>query len=181
MVMRALRLLPRGRETYCLDLGTGSGVIGICLAKYLPRVVVTAVDTSTEALELAQENADLNGVASRVIFLQSDWFESVEGKFDLIVSNPPYVAAEEIPHLPAEVKDYEPRIALDGGKGGLEAIARIAGQVKDYLRQEGALLLEIGDGQGKRVSEMLDRAGLVDIRVERDLAERERFVIARCP
>ncbi len=181
MVMRALRLLPRGRETYCLDLGTGSGVIGICLAKYLPRVVVTAVDISADALALAQENAALNGVTNRVNFLQSDWFEVVEGKYDLIVSNPPYVAAEEIPRLPAEVKDHEPEIALNGGNGGLEAIARIAEQVKDYLREDGVLLLEIGDGQGKRVFEMLSRAGLVGVRVERDLAERERFVIARCP
>jgi len=181
MVMRALRLLPRDQETSCLDLGTGSGVIGICLAKYLPRVMITAVDTSVDALDLARENADLNQVSDRITFLESDWFERVEGVFDLVVSNPPYVAREELSRLPSEVRNHEPRIALDGGKGGVEAISRIAGGVREHLRRGGSLLLEIGDGQGKPVSEMLERAGLVDVRVERDLSGKERFVIAQCP
>jgi len=181
MVMRALRLLPRDQDTACLDLGTGSGVIGVCLAKYLPRVSVTAVDVSAEALELAKENADLNGVSDRIEFLQSDWFERVEGKFDLIVSNPPYVPREAMPSLPPEVRAHEPKIALDGGEGGVEEISRIIAAAGAHLRRNGYILLEIGDGQGEAVSALAADAGFTGTKVEHDLSGKERFVIARCP
>jgi len=179
--MRALRLVPRDQEVSCLDLGTGSGVIGICLVKYLPRASVTAVDISEDALALAKENAELNNVSDRIVFLTSDWFEKIEGRFDFILANPPYIPQEELGRLPVEVRDHEPEIALDGGKDGVEEIARIAGGAREHLRRGGTVLLEIGDGQGARVSRILTRAGLVNVRVEHDLAEKERFVIAQCP
>ncbi len=181
LVMRALRLVPRDRDVSCLDLGTGTGVIGICLAKYVPHVTVTAVDTSADALSLAGENAALNGVSDRITFLESDWFSRVTGKFDLIAANPPYIPKEELPHLQAEVRDHEPQVALDGGEGGVDEIARITPGLRDHLAPGGKVVLEIGDGQGGQVAKMVNQVGLVGVRVERDLAGKERFVIARCP
>lgn len=181
LLEQALRLAPRNREIACLDLGTGSGVIAICLARFLPRATVTAADLSTEALDLARENAELNGVLDRITFLESDWFEHISNAFDLIVSNPPYIEEKELEKVPAEVRQYEPRIALDGGRGGIERIETLTGGLRGHMHPGGVLLLEIGNGQGGRVVELLNRAGLVEARAEMDLAGHERFVIARCP
>jgi release factor glutamine methyltransferase len=181
LVEKALGLAPRDREITCLDLGTGSGVLAICLARYLPLARVTAVDLSAQALTLARENAELNGVSDRITFLESDWFTQIEGKFDLIVSNPPYIAEEELVALSVEVRQHEPRVALDGGKGGTEKIDALTRDVREHMRSGARLLLEIGDGQGTIVVERITQVGLVEARIERDLAGKERFVIARCP
>ncbi|HDL84831.1 MAG TPA: peptide chain release factor N(5)-glutamine methyltransferase [Candidatus Acetothermia bacterium] len=181
LLERALGLVPRDRDLACLDLGTGSGVIAVSLAKYLPRVKVTAVDLSTEAVELAQENAELNEVVDRVDVMRSNWFERVVGKFDLVISNPPYIPEEEMENLPEEVRGHEPRRALAGGKEGMEEIAKLVAGLEEHMYAEATALFEIGDGQGKMVTEEMKSAGLIDIRVERDFAEQERYVIARCP
>lgn len=181
LVERALFLAPRDRDIACLDLGTGSGVIAVCLAKFLPRAAVTAVDLSPAALRLARENAQLNGVLDRITFWESDWFKRVEGAFDLIVSNPPYIAEEELEGLSVEVCQHEPFLALDGGKGGTERIEALATGLQGHMRPGGAVLLEIGNGQGARVVELMRRAGLIEARMEEDLAGKQRFVIARCP
>jgi release factor glutamine methyltransferase len=178
---RTLRLVPRDEAARCLDLGTGSGVIAVCLARYLPRASVTAVDISATALELARENALLNGVDGRVVFLESDWFQSVSGDFDLIVSNPPYVDTDALGELAAEVRDHEPRVALDGGKGGIEQINLLVAGAGDHLAAGGKLLLEIGHGQGDRVRELLMGSGLESVSIERDLSGLERFASARRP
>ena len=156
-------------------------MIAACLARFLPRATVTAVDLSSKALELARENAKLNGVLDRITFQESDWFERVNGAFDLIVSNPPYIATEEFRQLPVEVQQHEPRLALDGGKHGTGNTETLTGSLREHMRPGGMLLLEIGNGQGQRVVELMNRAGLVEARVEMDLAGKERFVIARCP
>ena len=176
-----LKLTPRNQDITCLDLGTGSGAIAVCLARYLPRASVVAADISEKALALAKENAARNGVRDRVVFVQSDWFENVRGRFDFIASNPPYISEEEWLRLPTDVKDHEPRVALDGGIGGIEQLAAIAESVMEHLNPDGRVLFEIGATQGKAVADMLDRAGLIEIRIERDLAGKERFAIARCP
>lgn len=181
LLEKALDLAPRDRELNCLDLGTGSGVIAVSLAKYLPRVKVTAVDLSTNAVQLAQENAELNEVVDRVAVVRSNWFERVAGRFDLIVSNPPYIPEEEMEGLPAEVREHEPHRALDGGERGLEEITKLVRELKDHMQAGATALFEIGDGQGKMVEEEMRDAGLTDIRVEQDFAEKERYVIARCP
>jgi release factor glutamine methyltransferase len=178
---RTLRLVPRDEEARCLDLGTGSGVIAVCLARYLPHASVTAVDISSGALGLARENALLNGVDGRVVFLESDWFQNVSGSFDLIVSNPPYVDTEAIDKLAPEVRDHEPRVALDGGKGGIEQIELLIAGACDHLAAGGRLLLEIGHGQGDRVRDLLMGAGLESVDIERDLSGLERFAMARRP
>jgi release factor glutamine methyltransferase len=176
-----LRLAPRDREIRCLDLGTGSGVIAVCLARYLPRAAVTAADVSSAALDLARANATLNDVAERIEFIESDWFENVPGRFDLVVSNPPYVASGAVSGLAVEVRDHEPRVALDGGETGTQVISSILSDVGAHLLPGGRVLLEIGDGQGGEVSRQMGAAGLTDVRIDRDLSGRERFASARPP
>jgi release factor glutamine methyltransferase len=176
---RTLRLVPRDADARCLDLGTGSGVLAVCLARYLPRASVVAVDVSPQALTLARENATLNGVADRVTFLESDWFASVEGRFDLIVSNPPYVSTGDLAGLATEVREHEPRVALDGGADGLAPVRALVAGAGDHLESGGQLLLEIGAGQGEAVARLLSDAGLEDVAVERDMSGLERFAVAR--
>ncbi len=178
---RTLRLVGREQTARCLDLGTGSGVIAICLARYLPRASVVAVDVSAQALELARENATLNGVADRVAFVESDWFQNVSGSFDVIVSNPPYVETGALNGLATEVRDHEPRVALDGGRDGIEQIRALVAGVGTHLERGGRLLLEIGHGQGDRVERLLTDAGLAGAAIERDLSGLERFAVARRP
>ena len=178
---RTLRLVARDQPARCLDLGTGSGVIAVCLARYLPRASVTAVEISAGALELARENAALNGVVDRVAFLESDWFANVSGSFDLIVSNPPYVETSAIEGLAVEVRDHEPRVALDGGTDGIEQIRELVAGAGAHLERGGHLLLEIGHGQGERVQRLLIEAGLDDVVIERDLSGLERFAVGRRP
>lgn len=181
LLEKALDLALRDREISCLDLGTGSGVLAVCLARYLPLARVTAVDLSREALSLARENAELNNVFNRIDFLESDWFNQVEGTFDLIVSNPPYIAVEELASLPVEIREHEPRVALDGGRNGVERIEALTRRAREHMRPGASLLLEIGNGQGESVVERMREGGLVEAKVERDLAGKERFVIAQCP
>lgn len=161
-----------------LDLGTGSGAISIALARAWPKSSFVAVDISVEALALARENAVRNGVAKRIRFLHSDWFSALSGRFDLIVSNPPYVQTEYLECAPRELR-YEPRVALDGGPEGLDALAQIIRESPAYLRPGGALYLEIGSDQGSRVRELLQETNtFAEIEILKDLAGQERFVRA---
>jgi release factor glutamine methyltransferase len=176
-----LKLVPRERDIACLDLGTGTGVIAVCLARYFPQATVTAVDVSESTLELARGNAVLNGVEGRINFIESDWFERVPGTYDLVASNPPYVAEEELKELPTEVREHEPRVALDGGPSGLREIAKLVEALPAHMNSDGLLFLEIGHGQDVAVTEMLMGSGFVDVRMEPDLAGKKRYVVARWP
>jgi release factor glutamine methyltransferase len=181
LVDHALRMVPRERPTRCLDLGTGAGVIAVCLARFLPKTDVTAVDISTEALELAAGNASLHGVNDRITFLHSDWFAQVEGRFDLIAANPPYVATSAIEQLAQEIRDHEPRRALDGGADGLGALRILTEEAPQHLAPEGRLVLEVGCDHAKAVAALVQAAGLQAVDVMNDVAGRERFVVAQCP
>ncbi len=176
-----LKLVPRDCDISCLDLGTGTGVIAVCLARYFPQAAITAVDVSEDALELARANAALNGVEDRITFIESDWFNCVSGCFDLIASNPPYVDEAELEKLPKEVGEHEPRVALDGGPAGLREIAKLIEALPGYMNADGLLFLEIGHGQDVAVIEMLEKSGLVDAHAESDLAGKNRYVVARWP
>ena len=176
-----MRMIPRDRPTRCLDLGTGTGVISICLARYLPEAEVTATDISSGALHLAMENAELNGVAERIRFVESDWFSSIDGCYDLVVSNPPYVPEDQLDGLSPEVRDHEPQVALNGGPDGLVQIRNLMEKVPTHLAPEGIVVFEVGHDQGSRVSELMAGAGLVEIGVQPDLTGKDRFVVARCP
>ena len=162
-----------------LDLGTGSGAIAIALARAWPESSVVATDISQEALVLARENALRNGVAERIRFVRSDWFSQISARFDLIVSNPPYVRTEYLENAPRELR-YEPRIALDGGPQGLDALKRIIRESPAYLRPGGSLYLEIGSDQGQAVRELFAQTGaFVTVEIHKDLSGRERFAHAQ--
>ncbi len=173
----------KGRPLKLLDLGTGSGCILLTLLAELPLAEGVGTDTSEGALLVAGENARRLGVARRARFLVADWFDGVEGRFDLIVSNPPYIAGAEIAGLAREVAIYDPRRALDGGADGLDAYRCIAKGAAGHLAPGGALLLEIGAFQADSVLNLLQQAGFsVDEgAVRRDLGGRPRCVLAGSP
>ena len=151
-----------------LDLGTGSGCLAITLALELPQANVTAIDVSPDALAIARDNAVLLGAEVR--FLQSDWFASVANeRFDVIVSNPPYIAAGD-PHLAQGDLRFEPPDALAAGSDGLDAIRAIIAGAKDHLNPGGLLLLEHGYNQADRIRDLLEVHGFVNIEQHRDLA-----------
>jgi release factor glutamine methyltransferase len=177
---QVLKRASRDRVVRCLDLGTGTGVIAVCMARYLPLAQITAVDISPDALQVARQNAKLNDVEDRICFVESSWFANVEGTFDFIASNPPYIRSSELENLPREVRDHEPPVALDGGADGLDSIRAIAANLRTFLRPGGVVLMEIGHDQGARVKSILEDVGLVQVSIELDMAEKERFVVGHC-
>lgn len=176
LLEQALQHAPHPRSI--LDIGTGSGCIAIALARRLPEAQVTAVDLSVEALALAQRNAELHGAA--VEFLQGSFFEPVAGRrFDLIVSNPPYITSADLLALQPEVRDHEPILALDGGPDGLTAYRAIVSQAATHLEPNGWLLLEVGAGQAADVAALLAQAGFGGIITATDPGGIERVVGGR--
>jgi release factor glutamine methyltransferase len=158
-----------------LDVGTGSGVIAVSLALGWPEAQVEGVDVSDDALSLARENAERLGVVDRLSFYRSDLLSAVEGTFDLLVANLPYIATEEIASLRVEVR-RDPHLALDGGPDGLRLIERLADETPRVLK--GRLALEIGHGQAAATSELLRARNFKDIEASSDYQGRERFVFA---
>jgi release factor glutamine methyltransferase len=156
LLEEAVRKAPQARRV--LDIGTGSGCIAISLAHRLPHAQITAVDLSPDALAIAQHNAERNNAA--VEFLLGSFFQPVTGRrFDLIVSNPPYITRADLDTLQPEVRDFEPRLALDGGVDGLDAYRVLVSEAPGYLEPGGWLLVEIGAGQDKDVTCLLADAG----------------------
>jgi release factor glutamine methyltransferase len=169
-----------GEAPSALDLGTGTGCIAISLAKNCPTLQVLAVDISQAALELAQKNADLHDLATRIQFRQADAFAApdLNSTFDLIISNPPYIPSAEIETLQAEVRDFDPRQALDGGADGLDFYRRLATHAISWLRPGGKLMLEFGDGQADRISEILRQQNWIVESVIEDYAQKARLLVA---
>jgi len=163
-----------------LDLGTGSGCILLSLLAERPGATGLGTDISADALQIAQENAARLGVAG-ADFVQSDWFAEVRGAFDLIVSNPPYIAADEMPDLSVEVRDHDPEGALTDGGDGLSAYRAIASGAGAHLHPGGRIALEIGWQQGAQVREILGAAGFAEVKVLPDLDGRDRVVIGTWP
>jgi release factor glutamine methyltransferase len=174
LVEAALSLLPAARKASILDLGTGSGAIIVSLLAERPLARGTATDISRAAIEIAAANARKHGVEERLTLLESDWWMSVAGRFDLVVSNPPYIPSGEIAALSRPVRDYDPRDALDGGADGCEAYRDIASGSASHLAPDGKLMVEIGAGQGENVMETFNRNGLVLHGEWCDLAGRTR-------
>ena len=167
-----------GQETV-LDLCTGSGCIAVTLKKECPELTVFASDISAEALEVAKQNAVLH--QAEITFFQSDLLDAVTGSFDVLVSNPPYVRSAVIGTLEPEVRDHDPRLALDGGADGLSFYRRIARDAKAHLKgtsKSPCIYLEIGDEQAASVSEILEIEGYTSIQVIPDLTGRPRVVKA---
>lgn len=159
-----------------LDMCTGSGCIAISLAKYIEDSIVDAVDISEKALTIAKVNAKKNNVC--VNFIKSNLFTEVEEKYEIIVSNPPYIKTEDLRDLQLEVKN-EPMKALDGGKTGLYFYKKIIKEAPKYLKPNGILALEIGYDQAKDVSNLLSKNGYENIEVIKDLSGNDRTIIAK--
>ncbi len=163
-----------------LDLGTGSGAILLSLLSERGQATGIGTDLSPSALGVARGNATRLGVAERCEFIESDWFRSVTGSFDLIVSNPPYIAAAEMAALAPELS-FEPRMALSDGGDGLSAYRAICGGAQAHLTPGGWLMVEIGWAQGQDVSAAMKQAGLENVRISRDLDGRDRVIEGRVP
>jgi len=162
-----------------LDLGTGSGAILLSLLAARPGAAGTGTDVSDAALAVARRNAVQLGVQDRATLLRSDWFVAITGRFDLIVSNPPYIAADEMGTLMPEVRDHEPRIALTDEGDGLSAYRAICAGALAHLAPGGALIVEIGHRQGAAVAALFRDAGLSEVCVLPDLDGRDRVVCGR--
>lgn len=179
----------------CLDFGTGTGCIAIVLAMKCPTAKITALDISPDALTLAKQNAEQNKVAERIEFLHGDGFAALSGEagretslrersnaprsFDLIVSNPPYIASAEIATLEPEVKDFDPRAALDGGADGLDFYRRLAQESKAFLKPGGKIMVEFGDGQANDITKIFEAEKWVVEAVQADYSQRARILIAK--
>lgn len=165
-------------ELTILDVGTGSGAIAVSLATELPKARLTAIDISPGALEVARRNAETHGVSGRIRFLEGDGFAPVAGeRFDLVLSNPPYIAERDEPQLAPELQ-HEPRAALFSGADGTELLGRLAAQAGDRLAEGGFVAFEIGAGQSEWLAGQLAQTGLAEISVHRDAAGRPRVVSA---
>ncbi len=172
LVEQALKRVKPGM--HILDMCTGSGCVLISILKNAPKTTGVGCDVSKQALIVAKENAKRNDVSAE--FERSDLFENVIDKFDMIVSNPPYICTDIIPTLMPEVAQFEPLIALDGKEDGLYFYRRIVSESKEYLNESGMLLFEIGYDQGQEVSDMMKEAGFSDVCVIKDLARNDRVV-----
>jgi|ERR1017187_6704691 release factor glutamine methyltransferase len=189
-----------------LDFGTGTGCIAIALAAKCPSAKIVATDVSPDALALAKENAGRNNVAERIEFLQGDGFAALQNEseggaprrpdspkeewgsrssplrkmeFDLIISNPPYIPSAEIATLQSEVRDFDPRGALDGGADGLDFYRKLAMESKPFLKPGGKIMLEFGDGQADAIRKIFENEKWIVEAVKEDYSQRERFLIAK--
>lgn len=171
-----------GEALRIADVGTGSGVLAICSAKHVPSSSVTAIDISPEALAVAQANAEQHEVAERIEFVQSDLFAKLPAtaEYNIIVSNPPYVASSDMSGLAPGVRDHEPHLALDGGEQGTEIIKRLIPQATEHLKPGGWLLMEVGPDNAALVEQLVaDQAGLVLRETIADLSNHPRVVQAQ--
>lgn len=182
LVEAVLRQLPKDAPTRVLDVCTGSGCIAISLAAERPLASVWATDLSDDALTVAKTNAEALGVAARVTFFLGNLLEPVpaDARFDVIVSNPPYVASGQLKGLQKEVQQ-EPTLALDGGADGLAVIRPLVAAALPRLKPGGSVALEIAEDQGAQVKALLESQGATDVRLEKDLAKHDRMVFGRAP
>lgn len=172
-------LAARSPVDRILDLGTGSGAIALALARALPAVEVVGVDSSAEALALATENVERNGLQARVTLRLSNWCQSIPpGAFGVIVANPPYLSAAERLAAPPEVRDHEPESALTADRDGLGDLDTLIREAPRFLCSGGLLALETGAGQHSRLGAAIQAAGFSQLEVKCDLAGRDRFILA---
>jgi len=164
-----------------LDIGTGSGALLLALLKEMPNATGTGTDIDAGALACARANAERHNLAGRCSFVVGDMAAGLAGPFDLIVSNPPYVARGEIPRLEPEVRDYDPKLALDGGEDGLDAYRAIAAAAPRLLAPDGRLIVELGAGQELSVRTLFTNTGLAIVTVRNDLSGIPRALVANAP
>lgn len=184
LVVRAIDLAKTwpGDKVRIADVGTGSGIIAVTMAKRVKNAQVTAVDISPAAIEVARRNADKHGVAERIEFMESDLFAAVpaDAKFDFVLSNPPYIASADMPTLQPDVRDHEPHLALNGGANGTEVIERLIPQAAERLNPSGWLLMEVGADNALRVEELVKANRKFELaETIKDVAGLPRIVQAR--
>lgn len=178
LVEEIMTLYQKEEKKNILDLCTGSGCIGISLAKYFVNSSIYVSDISEKALLIAKKNSEKNKVAN-VQYIQSNLFENIQNSFDVIVSNPPYIASKEIPYLPKEVQK-EPHVALDGGIEGMEFYHKIIQEAPRYLKKEGYLCLEMGYDQKEKIRNLIEKSGyLKNCYIKKDLAGIDRMIVAQ--
>ncbi len=178
VVERVLKAFPEGRAFTVLDLGVGSGAILLSILAERPAAKGLGVDVSEEALAVARENAANLGLEGRTVLLRGDWTRGLgDASFDLVVSNPPYIPSREIETLEPEVRDHEPRLALDGGADGLDAYRLLAPEILRVLKPGGRFAVEIGFDQSQAVEALFREAGALNVETAKDLAERDRVVL----
>lgn len=176
LIEAALNAIERDANIKILDLGTGSGCLLLALLSELALAEGVGVDVSEEALEIARVNAQELGLSGRAGFRQSDWGEDVQGHFDLVVCNPPYIAERDFAGLEPEVAGFEPRLALAGGADGLDCYRAVIPQLQGLMRADGRAFFEIGFDQGRAVSVLFRDQGYEIIAVHKDLAKRPRVI-----
>jgi release factor glutamine methyltransferase len=183
LVEVALSIFPgRNAELRVLDLGTGSGILLAAILLERPRAIGVGVDRSEAALRIARENLKGLGLGDRAQFIRGDWSAALATRFDLIVANPPYIASTEIATLSREVRDHDPRLALDGGADGLDAYRAIIAELPQLLSARGAAILELGIGQEEAVTLLARAKGLrVEDSAQRDLGNVARALIVYPP
>lgn len=177
VVEAALQVLPKDEARRVLDLGVGSGAILLAILHERPYATGVGVDISDAALDVARANASALGLTDRIEFRRGVWAEGVEGGFDLVVSNPPYIPSADIAGLQPEVSQFEPHLALDGGADGLNAYREIAAALPRLLKPGGAFALEVGLGQAEAVIALAEAQGLSTTEPRRDLAGIPRVVV----
>ncbi len=177
LVEEVLKQVKPGMKV--LDMCTGSGCIAVSVAKFVPNIQVSAADISPKALEVARENAAKNQV--QINFIESDMFTEIREKYDMIISNPPYIKSQVVTTLMPEVRDYEPHLALDGKEDGLFFYRKLASESGNFLTPGGMLCLEIGYDQGVEVAQLLKQQGFTQVRVEQDLCGLDRNVYGKLP
>ena len=180
LVEETIKIAKKVNAKKFLDLCTGSGIIAVSIAKYIKDSSITALDISTKALEIAKLNSKKNGVEDRITFVKSNLFESLgKQKYDIIVSNPPYIKKDVLKTLDKDVQN-EPHIALDGGYDGLDFYRKIIGHAYEYLKYNGYLCLEIGYDQKEDVTSLLEEDGkYTNIMCIKDLYDNDRAIIAK--
>jgi len=179
LVETAMDIAKNIDKPFILDIGTGSGAIAVSLAKYIEKAIITATDTSEKALEVARKNAAIHQVENRITFEHADLFPAKELKFDIIVSNPPYIRTEDIASLQPEIKNFEPISALDGGTDGLNYYRSMIANARCHLKNGGLILLEIGAGQDSEVANMLKNNDFSSVSVKKDLNGMDRVLVAK--
>jgi release factor glutamine methyltransferase len=177
LIEAALRITPTPSKI--LDLGTGTGCLLLALLHEWPEAIGLGIDIAPRAIEQAIKNAERLALNDRATFQQGNWFDGINERFDLIISNPPYIRKDEIPTLDDEVKNYDPLTALDGGKDGLTPYRLLIPQLKDFLMPQGHVLFEVGHTQGRDVEALLHEASFHGIRTHKDINGVGRVVEGR--
>lgn len=182
VVEAVLELIPeKNSQQRVLDVGTGTGCLLVSLLQELPQAKGVGIDVSPAAISVARTNCNRLHVLDRVQLIVSDWFSKVEGRFDIVVANPPYIVDKDIKGLDPDVRDHEPKLALAGGSDGLNSYRIIAESLSTVLKRNGFAVIEIGVNQSRTVCETFEAEGFAIHSIKKDLGDRDRCIVVQMP